>query len=158
MLRAVPCDLLLLAVTCCTPPTPGASAVDLPAPPPATSSSAAAPGDAGTAREAPTGSKLLRIATAMAMGGAIDPKALVSELDGQLAPLEPCVALIRKTDDVVGSLNLQVTVATSGATRVELQSPVNTDAQRCLLGGMRAWRATHAGAGTAMVLLGLTDK
>jgi hypothetical protein len=172
MLRTLPCAVLLLLATCCTPAAPPASgappassapqvaAADVPAPPPATAAPAPSTTEnAGVVeRDASSGSKLLRITTAMPMSGKIDAKDLVAELNAELAPLEPCVALIRKTDHTVGSLNLQVTVAESGAVQVDLQSPVSADAKRCLLQGTRAWRVTRAGAGTAMVLLELTDQ
>lgn len=166
--------LLLLAFGCTPAPqsTPGAPRSESAL---ATGTSSvtiqtASPGPSGTIAEAGPDehdpsrqdagaySKLLRITMTMATEGSIDHKALAIELDRQLLPLEPCVALIRRTDQVVGSLNLQVKVDSTGQISVDLQSPVNPEAKRCLLAGMRSWHVVGTGAGTSMVLLELTDK
>lgn len=133
---------------------------------PAPESSAPAPGDSAPAPDNSTdpekadggvSSKLLSVTTTMKMDGSIDATALKSELNQQLSSLEPCVALIRKTDQTVGSLNLQVKVDGSGAVSVDLQSPVNPHAKRCLMKGMRTWHVQQAGTGTAMALVQLGD-
>jgi hypothetical protein len=87
------------------------------------------------------------------MEGGVDAKTLVDSINTQSAGLAACVPLIRETDKVVGSLNVQVTIKADGAMSAELQSPVNPKAEKCLLDGMRGWKAAGTKAGRAMVLL-----
>ena len=90
----------------------------------------------------------------MRMEGVIQPKLLVDEINRQTDSISRCAELIRATDTAVGSLNLQVSVQSSGAT-YDLQSPVNPEAKRCLLDGMSRWSLIAAGTGRAMVLLSI---
>ena len=99
----------------------------------------------------------ISVSTAMPTEGSLDAEALVSELNEQMGALGACVGLIRKTDEVVGSLNVQVTISANGEVTPDLQSPVNPDAERCLLEAMRAWRLPGLGEGKAMVLLSLGE-
>ena len=94
----------------------------------------------------------------MPMSGSLDDDVLITVINGQLGPLDRCVALIRKTNKVVGSLNLRVTVTADGNSTTELQSPLDDEAKRCVLDGIRDWRIRGAGHGDAMVLLELTDR
>lgn len=98
----------------------------------------------------------LSATTAMPMEGTVDATALVSAVNEQLAPLAPCVGFIRETDHVVGSLNLQVSLAAGGQVTVDLQSPVNDRARACLEARMQSW-IIRAGEGRAMLLLELRD-
>lgn len=94
----------------------------------------------------------------MRLDGRLGTDQLVASINGQLEPMQRCVALIRETDQVVGSLNLRLTVAPGGRVSSELQSPVNDQAGRCLDEGMRLWRVQGAGQGSAMLLLMLQDR
>lgn len=94
----------------------------------------------------------LRATTAMRMEGNIVPETLVAEVNRQVHLMDRCAGLIRKTDTAVGSLNVQVRTDARG-TVADLQSPVNPEAQQCLLEGMRAWSLQDAGQGKAMLLL-----
>jgi hypothetical protein len=106
----------------------------------------------------PTGpSKVLSVNVSMQIDGNLDAKALVAKVNDQLSHMDPCVKLIRVDDEVVRSLNLHVEVKSGGAMAVELQSPVNASAKRCLLDGMRQWQTDGVGSGRAMVLLELKD-
>ena len=91
----------------------------------------------------------------MKLEGNIAADRIVPAINTQLGALQPCVAVIRATDNVVGSLNLRVTIATDGKVTTELQSPVNDNAKRCLLDGASRWIVKDAGAGKAMLLLNL---
>lgn len=97
------------------------------------------------------------VTTAMRFDGAVDAARLVAALRTQVARVQPCMALVRRTDRVVGSLNLRVMVSRSGAVTTRLESPVNPAASECILAATRTWRAPRVGAGTAMVLLTITD-
>jgi hypothetical protein len=90
--------------------------------------------------------------------GKLDASALLGKVNEQIQPLSRCVPLIRNTDNVVGSLNLHVRIADDGSVKVDLQSPVNKQAERCLVDGMSGWKLTGMGRGRAMVLLMLDDK
>ena len=87
----------------------------------------------------------------MKLDGNVDDKALVTELSSE--NLASCVPLIRKTDNVVGSLNVELMIRKDSSVSPALQSPVNKEAETCLLGAMRKWKVKKAGAGRAMVLL-----
>jgi hypothetical protein len=91
----------------------------------------------------------------MRLEGNLAVNDVVRVINTQVAELQRCVATIRETDGVVGSLNLQVTIAEDGKVVTELQSPVNDDAKRCLLDGARGWVVPGAGSGKAMLLLNL---
>jgi hypothetical protein len=117
----------------------------------ATSEGASSEGAPG-ASDASAGFK---VATAMPMDGDLDAGRVVSELNLQLGDLHGCVPVIRETDTVVGSLNVQIAVAADGAVTADLQSPVNDRAKACLLEGMKAWKI-ESGQGRSMVLLELT--
>jgi len=95
----------------------------------------------------------MKVTAAMKIDGALDDKALVPELDAQIVGVAKCAAIVRKSDTVVGSLNLQITVAKDGTVTPDLQSPVNKEAKSCILAAVRKWRVKKAGAGRAMVLL-----
>ena len=97
----------------------------------------------------------LRATVAMKLEGDLAPDAVVQAINTQLTELKKCVAVIRATDGVVGSLNLQVTIAKDGKVVTELQSPVNDNAKRCVLDGARGWVVKGAGSGKAMLLLNL---
>jgi hypothetical protein len=91
----------------------------------------------------------------MRLEGNLAADEIVRAINTQLADLQKCVAAIRATDGVVGSLNLEVMIAKDGKVVTELQSPVNDDAKRCLLDGARGWVVKGAGSGKAMLLLNL---
>ena len=91
----------------------------------------------------------------MQLEGNLTPGEIVRAINTQVTDLQRCVAVIRATDGVVGSLNLQVTIAKDGKVVTDLQSPVNDDAKRCLLDGVRGWVVRGAGSGKAMLLLNL---
>jgi hypothetical protein len=128
--------------------------------PSATLDIAASSTPTGAPREesARTSANALKATAAMPMDGKLDSEILLAQVNGQLGPLVRCVALIRRTDKVVGSLNLQVTIASDGAVKPDLQSPMNKEAEACLLDGMKNWKLAGQGAGRAMVLLSLNDK
>lgn len=81
---------------------------------------------------------------------------LVDEINRQSESISRCAPLIRTTDAVVGSLNVQVSAQSSGVT-YDVQSPVNAEARRCLLDGMSHWSLVVAGTGKAMVLLSIEE-
>jgi hypothetical protein len=112
---------------------------------------------AGGPTKAPAASEAKRVAvkTVMKMGGQVDEKALVEALQPQLAALDPCASLTREADAVVGSLNLQLTIADGGAVTTDLQSPVSDAAKRCFDAAFAAWKLPGVGAGKAMVLVEL---
>lgn len=88
----------------------------------------------------------------MRMDGAIVPEKLVVEINRRVGSLATCAALVRETDRVVGSLNLQIASGKEGVTP-HLQSPVNPKAERCLIDNIQRWSLVDAGLGRAMVLL-----
>lgn len=92
------------------------------------------------------------------MEGKLDAPALVSAINQQVGSVASCAALIRRTDAVVGSLNLRVDVDSTGSVRVALESPVNDEAKRCLQDGFALWRVRDAGQGRAMVLLSIVAR
>jgi len=91
------------------------------------------------------------------MAGTIDATKLKTAINRQIHPMARCVALLRKTDKIVGSLNLQVAVSEQGAVTPSLQSPANAEATKCVVEGARAWKLPSVGSGTAMVLLNLEE-
>jgi Lon protease-like protein len=97
----------------------------------------------------------LHAAGALKLEGDVAAVELARAINTQVAELQRCVPIIRATDGVVGSLNLQVLIAKDGKVATELQSPINDDAKRCLLDGARGWVVRGAGAGKAMLLLNL---
>ncbi|MBI5534547.1 MAG: hypothetical protein HY898_17610 [Deltaproteobacteria bacterium] len=106
----------------------------------------------------PRATEQLRATTAMPMEGKLDAPALVSAINQQVGSVASCAALIRRTDAVVGSLNLRVDVDSTGSVRVALESPVNDEAKRCLQDGFALWRVRDAGQGRAMVLLSIVAR
>lgn len=136
-----------------TGPAPGETTVTVIPPDPA---SAQQPDQDATAAAEPAAGGF-KVTLAMPMEGTLDKDKLVSELNLQLADLHACAAIVRETDDVVGSLNVRITAAADGKVTPELQSPVNERAEKCLLDGMRAWTIKEAGQGTSMVLLELSS-
>jgi hypothetical protein len=94
----------------------------------------------------------------MKTSGSIAERTLVSTVNDHMDVLDGCLPLIRKTDDVVGSLNVELTISTTGAVTADLQSPVNPAAKTCLLEGMRRWKLPAVGDGKAMLLLALGDR
>jgi len=100
---------------------------------------------------------VIRVAAATPKDGSLTADAVVSELNAQLRPLNPCVAIIRKTDKVVGSLHVEIEVSANGQVSAELRSPTNAEAECCLIEGMRQWDLPAMGEGNAMVLLMLED-
>lgn len=100
-----------------------------------------------------TDGRAFRATTSMVMEGTIDRASLLQQLGPQLASLDSCVAKIRATDQVVGSLNVQVTIAATGAVAFDVQSDVNDDARSCLRAGLAGIHIVGAGTGRAMVLL-----
>lgn len=123
-------------------PTPSSSAQAPPSSAPTIATAAPSPAAGG-----------LRASTAMAMDSNVVAEKLVAEVNRQIGPIGRCAEIIRKTDNVVGSLNLQVTISKDGHVTPSLQSPVNPEAEKCLLDGIRAWSIAGAGHGRAMVLL-----
>ena len=97
----------------------------------------------------------LHATAAMKLEGNVDADKLVAAINTQVTALQRCVSVIRTSDKVVGSLNLQITLAQDGKVATELQSPLNAAAERCMLDGVGAWRVTGAGTGKAMLLLSL---
>jgi hypothetical protein len=130
-------------------PLPQAASSAASPPPVAPPSSASPPAVAGPALAG------LHATASMKLEGNVDADKVVPAINTQVAGLQRCVALIRTTDKVVGSLNLRITIAQDGKVATELQSPVNASAQRCLLDGARTWSIKGAGAGKAMLLLNL---
>lgn len=143
-----------------TPPPPlltsqAAAAVvasALPSLPQVATSPTASPSSAAIAGPPVSG---LHATAAMKLEGDVDTDKIVPAINTQVAALQRCVAAIRATDKVVGSLNLEITVAEGGKVKTDLQSPVNPAAKTCLLDGVRAWSVKGAGAGKAMLLLNL---
>jgi hypothetical protein len=99
----------------------------------------------------------MRATTAMKLDGSVDEKRLVRELEGQMKGLGACVPLIRKTDEVVGSLNLEVSIGQGKSPQISLRSPMNPEAERCVTEAAGAWRLDDVGRGRAMVLLVLGE-
>jgi hypothetical protein len=90
----------------------------------------------------------------MTMSGSIVVEKLLAAVNRQVASIAPCAALIRKTDAVVGSLNLQVDITKTGPS-LDVQSDASQEAKQCLYDGMKTWSLAGAGYGRAMVLLSL---
>jgi hypothetical protein len=97
----------------------------------------------------------LRATAGMKLEGNVDADKLVAAINTQVADLQKCVAVIRSTDNVVGSLNLEVKIAQDGAVVTDLQSPVNDPAKMCLMDGFHKWTVKDAGVGKAMLMLAL---
>jgi hypothetical protein len=97
----------------------------------------------------------MRAKTAMKLDGPIQTPAIVDAINERSAALGACIRAIRKTDAVVGSLNLQVTVTLQGTT-VELQSPLADEAKKCVLDAL-AELEVSSGPGRAMVLLEIEE-
>lgn len=112
--------------------------------------------DALAPKPAPAGPGL-SASVAMTQEGTVDPPRLVAEVNRQRGRLQSCGPLVRKTDPVVGSLNLSLEVLSTGRVKPDLQSPVNPEALRCLLDAAGAWVIRGAGTGRAMLLLVLDD-
>jgi len=152
----------LLLLTACGAPPPASHPVAVseqphgePAPGPSSSDLGEEPeADAPT----PGPSSLLRATTSMVMDGSIEAVALVAQLNRQVGILDPCVSKIRATDDVVGSLNLEVAIVSDGEAGFEVQSDVNDEARACLHEGLESIQIRAVGTGRAMVLLELTDR
>jgi hypothetical protein len=94
---------------------------------------------------------------AMTQAGTLREKELVAEVNRQRGSVQRCGPLVRRTDPVVGSLNLQLSIDAAGRVTPDLQSPVNDEAKACLLAAARGWRIRGAGSGEAMLLLVLDD-
>lgn len=103
----------------------------------------------------PSAPPRLRATAGLKMEGDLDDKKLVAEANKQIEAVSKCAPIVRKTDGVVGSLNLQVTIAKDGKVTPDLKSPVNPDAKKCILEAVKAWSVKGAGAGKAMVLLSI---
>lgn len=130
--------------------------------PPAPSGPSPTASPATSASGAPASKELgaaknVRATTAMPFEGDLDKDMLVAEINRQLGPLDACVPLVRRTDSGVGSLNVRLSVSPSGALGPKLESPLNPEAERCLLAGLERIRITKAGKGRAMLLLSLLD-
>ncbi len=98
----------------------------------------------------------MRALAVMKMEGDLSTDALAAAIDARGAALAACVADVRRTDRVVGSLNLQVTVAGPDVATLDLQSPVNEVAKKCVLGALMGLRVSP-GTGRAMVLLSIEE-
>jgi hypothetical protein len=94
--------------------------------------------------------------TSMAMDGPVSTPAIMKAVDERATALGACIPAIRKTDKVVGSLNLQVTVNLQAPATVELQSPLNDEAKKCVLDALADLKV-GGGPGRAMVLLEIED-
>lgn len=95
----------------------------------------------------------------MPIDSSIDKDRLLADIGKQVPSLTKCVALIRKTDNVVGSLNVEANVGKDKKIKLTLRSPVNPEAEKCIADGTKKWTAeTATGTGRAMVLLVLDDK
>jgi hypothetical protein len=142
-------NLATAAVADTLAPSSVASASQVFAPPPNASASA-------SAASAPAPSSLsLRATTAMKLEGDVVTDKLVLAINSELGDLQRCAPMIRATDNAVGSINLELTIAKNGKVKTDLQSPVNDAAKHCLVDGMRAWVVKGAGTGKAMLLLSL---
>jgi hypothetical protein len=163
-----PFILCALSLASCSPPTqdpitPQPLVVQPQAPssgpagdaPTATPTSSSVPHVADSAQNE---TEQLRATTAMPMEGKLDAVALVAAINQQVGSVASCAALIRRTDNVVGSLNLRVDVDSTGSVRVAIESPVNDEAKRCLQDGFALWRVRNAGQGRAMVLLSIVAR
>jgi hypothetical protein len=93
----------------------------------------------------------------MPMEGNLVGDKLASSINAQIAPMGRCVPLIRRTDNVVGSLNLSIKIDAAGKVTPDLQSPANPEATKCILDGARGWSLPGIGAGRAMVLLAIEE-
>lgn len=128
----------------------------------ASATAAPAPADAPPAPTVPAATSpsasakpaSMRAFAVMKTDGDVSTEAIAAAVDARGAALGACVPAIRSTDKVVGSLNLQVTVTGPNATTLELQSPVNDEAKKCILGAL-AGLSVRVGTGRAMVLLGI---
>lgn len=154
---------LVLGACASSPPAPEPDSimvVDVPPAPagPVASASAASAASASPMAEELGPAKNIRAATAMPFEGDLDKDVLIAELNRQLGVLDPCVALVRRTDSGVGSLNVRIAVGPSGSLGPKLESPVNPEAERCLVSGLEKLRVTKAGKGRAMLLLSLLDE
>lgn len=99
-----------------------------------------------------------KVTTAMGMEGKVDDKALVAETNAQVEKVSACAPIVRKTDHVVGSINLKIAIAKDGTTKPELQSPVSDEAKTCILDAVGKWKLSQkVGAGSAMVLLSFVE-
>ncbi len=155
-----------------TPDTPPASTAEAPpAPTDTVTTTATAPSATPTPEPPPApstpppqvnpprGDGGLRATTAMPIDSSIDKDRLLSDIGKQVTSLTKCVALIRKTDNVVGSLNVEANVGKDKKIKLTLRSPVNPEAEKCIADGTKKWTAeTATGTGRAMVLLVLDDK
>lgn len=158
-----------------TPDTPPASTAEAPpAPADTVTTTATAPSATPTAAEPapapapsaapppvnpPRGDGGLRATTAMPIDSSIDKDRLLADVGKQVSSLTKCVALIRKTDSVVGSLNVEANVGKDKKIKLTLRSPVNPEAEKCIAEGTKKWTAEPStGTGRAMVLLVLDDK
>jgi len=152
----------LLAGCASSQPAPEPEAVMVvdvpPAPPGPTPIASAATSASGAPASKELGvAKNVRATTAMPFEGDLDKDALIAEINRQLGPLDACVPLIRRTDSGVGSLNVRLSVSPSGSLGPKLESPLNPEAERCLIAGLERIRVTKAGKGRAMLLLSLLD-
>jgi hypothetical protein len=98
----------------------------------------------------------MRALAVMKLDGDVSSEALGAAVDARSAALGACVPAIRSTDKVVGSLNLKVTVTGPGAAKLELQSPVNDAAEKCLFAALSGL-SVRVGTGHAMVLLNIGE-
>jgi hypothetical protein len=98
----------------------------------------------------------MRAFAVMKTDGDLSSEALSAAINARSAALGACVPAIRRTDKVVGSLNLQVTVTGPDATSLDLQSPMNDEAKKCVLGAL-AGLSVRGGTGRAMVLLNIDE-
>jgi hypothetical protein len=124
--------------------------------PPSAGAAAATP--SSTTTGAPATDRVgVSASVAMTQTGTLVPEVLVAEVNRQRRSLQRCGPLVRNTDRVVGSLNLQLVVDAQGRVTPDLQSPVNEQARACLVAAARGWRIRGAGHGEAMLLLVLDD-
>ncbi len=149
--------LVLLGAGCSAGPPPNTAPAVVVAPRAEEESDDAALPEASRATEARSSRAGLRAAAALPIDGEIDAKALVASANSQLESIADCVALIRRSDPVVESINVELLVERDGAVTPELQSPLAADVQRCLLAGLGEWRITSAGVGRALLLLTLSS-
>lgn len=145
-MRFAVCSLLLVSCGAQQQPAPVGTPVEIASAAPSASASAAPP---------QTGPRMTA-KTSMVMDGPISTPSILDAINARSAKLGACIPEIRKTDKVVGSLNLRVTVELQGAATVELQSPLSDDAKKCVLGALADLKV-NGGPGHAMVLLEIEE-
>lgn len=107
-------------------------------------------------RASSPGGPRMRAMASMRMEGNVETANVAAAIEARASALGACVPMIRKTDAVVGSLNVQITLRAPGDVQIELQSPLADDAKRCVLGALDGL-AVQGSTGKMMLLLGIDD-